>query len=205
MGNPPLPRGTVQDALLASRLAVGGLLILTGLAKQLDRAGFREDITRYGLVPPRLVPSVAIAVIIAELGLGVSLLLGVGIAVTAFLAAALLAVFTASVSAALKRGERIPCGCFGNKDADLISLRTVVRNASLMVLAATIGWSALTNGIGFLGPLVSPSGNEVSGREFALVALIGLVAASAWQLLNASTSFVATSHRLSGVQSAVHR
>src|SRR5437016_7292802 len=129
----------VQDVLLAVRLVVGVMLTFAGISKQFDRVAFRQAISRYRLVPPRFLSALATFLSISEVVLGVGLLIGVAVVPMSFLSTALLLAFTMAVWIALARGERIPCGCFGNDVSTIISRRTALRNVTFTIAAAVVG------------------------------------------------------------------
>jgi hypothetical protein len=179
----------MQDVLLASRFVLGALLTIAGLSKQLDRAAFRQAISRYRLVPARFVPSLAAFLSISEAVLGVGLLIGVALVPMALMSTALLLAFTAAVLIALARGERIPCGCFGSDASTMISRWTAVRNVTLTIAAAIVGTSGLIRDVGVWAPFTSPAGNSVEGIEFGAIAVSVVLALSLWQLGGAAVEF----------------
>lgn len=181
--------GTLQGLLLASRLVLGGLLVAGGAVKLSDRAAYREAVSRYRLVPASLVPELAIAVSVSELILGMGMLLGFAVAVVAGLTALLLLSFTGAIVTVLRRGERIPCGCFGDSSS-LISWWTVTRNFGLIAVATTVAVFAARNGVGLWAPLRSPSGGVLSGADFAGVFLSALLAICLWRLALVTGTFL---------------
>jgi hypothetical protein len=130
-------------AVLWLVFAVSALGKLRGTA----RLAFTESLRRLGLLPGRLVPAVAAAVIAAEL----TVLLGLSGAVAGVFdlvpavpvvrlggvaaAAALLCVLTGGITLALRRGTTARCACFGAESRPL-SGRHLVRNTILLLVAA---------------------------------------------------------------------
>jgi hypothetical protein len=115
---------------VAARIAVGVVLLSAGAAK-LFQPAWPETAARFG-APPGVVRALPLA----ELLLGALLIPGVGLPWTAVAALVLLAGFTAAVAARLVRGERVPCGCFGETSAAPVGRDTLVRNLVMCWLAA---------------------------------------------------------------------
>ena len=103
----PVPR-----ALLRAGLAL--LLLSAAVHKLRDARGFRAVLADYRLLPERLVPALAVALIGLECTVGASLLVpGAGPA-PALAAAALLSVYAGAIAVNLARGRRhVSCGCAG--------------------------------------------------------------------------------------------
>jgi methylamine utilization protein MauE len=171
----PDPAVRIIAALLAATFA------WAALAKVLRWSRWRTALTGYEL-PPALRVVAAAAVPLAEAGVASLLLAGLtrsGAAATV----ALLASFSgALLYARERRGDRLPCGCFGRAtDRDYRVL--LLRNAALGLLAAALlaagrdvsparGWSA-------------PSGDELLP---AVLVAAGVVLV-AWTLWQVATSF----------------
>ncbi len=184
----------MQGFLLAGRLVLGGLLVAGGAIKLLDRASYREAVWRYRLVPARVVPGVALAVAASEVFLGFGLLLGAAVPWVAVLTTTILLGFTGAVVIVLRRGERVPCGCFGDSSR-LISWWTVSRNLGLIALAAAIAVFATRNDVGLWAPLRSPAGEALPGTDFLGVALSGLLTICLWRLALATGAFLSAHRR----------
>jgi methylamine utilization protein MauE len=130
-------------AVLWLVFAVSGLGKLRGAA----RLAFAASLRLLGLLPARLVHTVATAVVAGEL----TVLLGLSGAVAGGFdlvpavpvvrlggvaaAAALLCVFTGGITLALRRGTTARCACFGAESRPL-SGRHLVRNSILLLVAA---------------------------------------------------------------------
>ena len=113
-----------------ARVAVGVVLVAAGAAK-LAQPAWPATAAAFGAPP-----SVAAALPWAELVLGAALVAGLGLPWAAWAALALLAGFTAAVVDRLRRGDRVPCGCFGEPSPVPLGPATVARNAVLCGLAA---------------------------------------------------------------------
>lgn len=106
---------------------VGIVLIVAGVAK-LTSHGWPAQARAIG-APPwaiRIVP-------VLEIVIGAGLVARVPYA--GWAAFALLSAFTVFLVAALARGVKAPCACFGSMHARPVTWWTVVRNVALMALA----------------------------------------------------------------------
>lgn len=110
--------------------AVLGVVFLAAAVAKL--AGAREWVAQAaGLGVPR---PVAVVVPYAEALLGAMLVVQLQRRVVAWVAVAVLLVFTAVVLGQLVRGRRPPCACFGAWSARPAGPRTVVRNLLLVAI-----------------------------------------------------------------------
>jgi uncharacterized membrane protein YphA (DoxX/SURF4 family) len=122
-----------------ARFAVGGLLIVAGLAKLGDRDHFSVSLRRFPIANRLLVTDYrarlgASGLAVAEVLSGMAFMTGYGIRVTALVILILLSVFSLAVSIVLLSGQRIPCGCFGSVSSDPVTSAALVRNAVLIGL-----------------------------------------------------------------------
>jgi hypothetical protein len=118
---------------LAARVVVAAALLVAGVQKLRAGRALRPQFAAFG-VPPAAAPATAIVLPLLELATGFALLVFVRSAVPAWIALALLAVFTGAVAANLARGRHVPCPCFGSTASD-VSGATLVRNGWLVALA----------------------------------------------------------------------
>jgi hypothetical protein len=122
--------------VLIGRLTLSLLFGTAALHKLRDVASFRAALERYELLPPLWAVPAGAAVIAAEVGIAVGLLLPPAAPVAALAAAALLVLYGAAIAANLARGRRdIDCGCSGPARRQPISGWLVARNALLATLA----------------------------------------------------------------------
>ena len=120
------------------RLGLGLVLLAASRHKLGDFARFRAVLADYRIVPERGVSSVAAALAGAEGITGIWLLVPGAGPVPALAAAALLAVYSAAVAINLIRGRReIDCGCTGPGVRRPLSEGLLLRNAVLILLAAS--------------------------------------------------------------------
>lgn len=114
---------------MGARIAVGVVLLVAGVAK-LCQPSWPATAKAFG-APARLIPMLPWV----EIVLGALLVSGVGLPWTAVAAAALLGGFTLLVAVRVRRGDAVPCGCFGETSPAPVGADTVLRNLLLVVLA----------------------------------------------------------------------
>jgi hypothetical protein len=119
---------------LVARLTLAAAFGLSAAAKLGRRQAFARALEDFG-VPAGAAVSLALPPV--EAGLAALLVAVRGAAWPAFLAIAVLAVFTAAVVANLAGGHPAPCPCFGPPAAGArpVSAATVARNGYLVALA----------------------------------------------------------------------
>jgi hypothetical protein len=150
----------MQYLAIGCRAAVG-LVFLLALAGKLAGAGafaeFARSVREMRAAPPALVPVVARATVLAEgltvlllaIGLRITILLGLGLAVL------LTAAFSHAVLRTVRSGNRTPCRCFGRSSSPL-GPRHLVRNGLLLgVAVAGLVASAAGGSAGLAGALVA--------------------------------------------------
>jgi hypothetical protein len=125
----------VASLVLAARYTVAFALVLAAVQKIRARTELRPQLVGFG-VPVAIATGAGIALVVVELGVALALVLVPDSTAPAFVAVALLAVFSGAVLANLARDRRVPCPCFGAATSDEpISGRTVLRNGWLLALA----------------------------------------------------------------------
>jgi Methylamine utilisation protein MauE len=165
--------GTVVPVIEAT---VGLLFARSSFPKLRDRRSFAASVRGYDLIPLPLVTTFASIVAVSEAGIAVVLLVGspaparlfaVGYSIALFIA------FSIAVSAAMARGMRIECGCFGDASAEvgrgsfarLLVLIALATGAFVAELFASVPSSGL---IALLDPATA---------SFAVMTLISSVGA----------------------------
>ena len=113
------------------RIAIGLVMIAAALGKIGDPAAFATQVHHYRLIPVGAENLLAILLPWVELLAGLALVLGVRARSGAWLSAAMMAVFTLAVSAAVARGLDIECGCFGTADASRVGGMKLLENLLL--------------------------------------------------------------------------
>lgn len=121
----------------AAAAVVGAVFVATGALKALDSRRFQQQLQRYRLLPPRLVPPAALAFVAFECALGAALILGFSPWVVAA-AAVLLAGFAALTVWGTRSGRIEDCGCYGG----LVMLTPAQSLAldGLYVLLLVVAW-----------------------------------------------------------------
>lgn len=120
---------------VAARLVLGGILAGASLAKLASPASSRAALSSFGITARRAQALVFPALICAELGLAAAVIAGSETA--ALLAAALMALFAATMVAAILRGQAgAPCACFGARST--VGWSGVARNGVLAAAFAAL-------------------------------------------------------------------
>ena len=137
---------------LTARLTLAGAFAYSAATKLAHQGAFAQGLADFGVPRSRLV---ARGLPPLEAGLAVLLIAMPGQAWPAFLAIAVLAVFTGAVVANLVGGSPKPCPCFGppGDDARPVSAATVARNGYLVALGV-IGTGS-TDGASVAGALAA--------------------------------------------------
>jgi len=173
----------VNLLLLAARLVLGAVFLVSGLAKLFDRSGTRQAMIGFG-VPDRLSVPAGILLPLAELSTAI-LLIPLATAWWGGIAALiLLLLFVAGISVNLARGRTPDCHCFGQLHSEPIGWPTLARNGVLAVIAAFVivagSSDAGTSAVGWIG---QRTGMEQLGIVFGVVVLM-LIATEGWLLLH---------------------
>lgn len=123
-------RGTLMNVSTIAAVVVGAVFVFAGVSKVLSGREWPRAAERLG------VPAfVAIAVMIAEIAIGLGMVLGDAWQREFLVAGGLLLVaFTALLAKHLRADERPPCACFGGSRQRPIGARDIVRNIVLLVL-----------------------------------------------------------------------
>ena len=139
-------------AALTARLTLAGAFAYSAATKVAHQGALARGLADFGVPRSRLV---ARGLPPLEAGVAVVLVAVPGRAWPAYLAMAVLAVFTGAVVASLAGGAPKPCPCFGppGKDARPVSAATVARNGYLLALGV-IG-SGSTDGASTAGGLAA--------------------------------------------------
>lgn len=157
-------------ALLATRLVLATVLGVAGVAKLIDRQGTRRALLDFG-VPARLARPAALVLPLIELATAAALVPSVSGRWGALAALALLSAFSVAIGAALLRGRRPNCHCFGRLHSAPAGWPTLVRNSGLAALAGAVVW-------------LDPTTSALTRREHIVVlgafAAALVLAAQAW-------------------------
>ena len=127
----------MADLTLAIRLRLAAVFAVAALAKLLDLDAARQAVAAFG-VPRPLVAPVAVVLPVAELAVAVALLVTASAIAGAVGAIVLLAMFVAGIAVSLARGRPPDCQCFGRIHSEIVSPKTIVRDAVMAGGAAVV-------------------------------------------------------------------
>lgn len=124
---------------LLARLTLGGVLFAAGWLKIFTPAKSQMAVRAYEVLPIQLANFLGVFLPWFEVGLGVLLILGIAVRLSAFFGGALMVVFIAAISQAWARGLSIDCGCFGGggtvAPGETKYLSEILRDTGLALLA----------------------------------------------------------------------
>ncbi|MGI5270858.1 DoxX family protein [Nonomuraea sp. CA-218870] len=106
-------RSAVPWVTTAARLVLGGVLIVAGGLKIGNPSESVVAVRAYELLPDSVATTVGYGLPIAEIVIGVLLVIGLMTRVAAVVAALLMLAFVFGIAWAWANGLRIDCGCFG--------------------------------------------------------------------------------------------
>jgi len=169
--------------LLAARLVLAAVFVVSGLGKLADRPGSRQAMIGFG-VPQLFAAPAGILLPLAELATAI-LLIPLATAWWGGIASLiLLLLFVAGISVNLARGRTPDCHCFGQIHSEPIGWPTLARNGVLALIAAFIVVSGSDNaGTSAVGWMGDRTGMEEVGIVFGVIVAL-LIVAEAWFLLH---------------------
>lgn len=164
--------------LLFARLCVGGVFIVSGVAKWLDKPGTEASMSRYTFLPVGSGKFIANVFPPIELLIGVLLVLGLFTRLAAVAAVLMYILFTGLIIYDLSRGKTESCHCFGKLSDEKLTPMSVVRNVFLMLLALLVafafdGWMSLDRTANLAG---SPAGLSVDASTVIPIVMLSLFA-----------------------------
>lgn len=128
-----------KSLLLAARLLLGLILLVSALAKFFSPAAFGESLFSFGLLSSVAIPVLTYLLPTVELLLALAFLFDVHMEKAALLCAILLVIFTtAAVSAVISGVEVENCGCFGELYHSSLGVGFFVRNGVLLSLSLSL-------------------------------------------------------------------
>ena len=139
----PTPRidflGNVKITF-AFRILLGLTLLVFGASKLPDLAGFADTVVSYDVLPYSLAVPYGYALPLAEVVVGLLLILGLGLQFVAPVAILIIATLIAGTTGNLYLAETkvSGCGCFGGLDWKLSSIHIVAQ--IIMLIMATQIW-----------------------------------------------------------------
>jgi len=104
------------------RWILGGVFLYAGILKMQDPQAFADRIADFQILPFALVNLLAISLPIAEILVGVLLMIEFWVECMAFAILLLTALFAMAIASALLRGLVIDCGCFGSGSPSVLKL-----------------------------------------------------------------------------------
>lgn len=117
---------------------------MAGYEKFSDPAGTVRAVRAFQLLPEAVVPTFGHLLPVAEIVMGLCLLLGVLTRGVAVASALLLASFVVGIASAWARGLEIQCGCFGGggyaENAAAGYVRDILRDLGLVLVCAWLVW-----------------------------------------------------------------
>ncbi len=122
------------------RVLVGATFVFAGALKIFDPKMFATEIEQYQMVPYAVINLLAVTMPWIEYTCGLLLVLGVWVRASAALIAAMSAVFLVAGAAALARGLKISCGCFGTVGGAFIDWEHIVLDVALVVASVWLVW-----------------------------------------------------------------
>jgi len=127
----------------AARLGLAAVFLIAGGLKVTDLAASGRAVNAYRLMDYDTAKVIGAVQPFLEIALGLLLLAGLAVRLSAAIAALLLVVFIAGIASAWTRGLQIDCGCF-SKGGDLTGGRTaeygleILRDVGFLVLAGIL-------------------------------------------------------------------
>jgi uncharacterized membrane protein YphA (DoxX/SURF4 family) len=132
-----------------ARLGLAAVFLVAGGTKVGDLAASGRAVNAYRLMPYDVAKIVGAAQPFLEIALGLLLLVGLAVRLSAGIAAVLLVIFIAGIVSAWARGLQIDCGCF-SKGGDLGAGKVptygweILRDLGFLVLAGILLWRPRT-------------------------------------------------------------
>ncbi|OJF11326.1 MauE/DoxX family redox-associated membrane protein [Couchioplanes caeruleus] len=133
----------------AARLGLAAVWLIAGGLKVGDLAASGRAVNAYQLFPYEVAKVIGAVQPFLEIALGLLLLAGLAVRLSAGLSAALLLIFIAGIVSAWARGLQIDCGCFSTggelgAGADPAYGWDIARDAGFLLLAGLLLWRPRT-------------------------------------------------------------
>ena len=124
---------------LLARLTLGGVLFAAGWLKIFTPAKSQMAVRAYEVLPIVIANFLGLVLPWLEIGVGVLLILGIAVRLSAIIGGALMVLFIIAISQAGIRGLSIDCGCFGGggtvEPGKTKYLAEIARDTGLALLA----------------------------------------------------------------------
>ena len=133
----------------AARLGLAAVWLVAGGLKVGDLAASGRAVNAYQLFPYEVAKAIGAAQPFLEIALGLLLLAGLAVRLSAGISAGLLVIFIAGIVSAWARGLQIDCGCFSS-GGELGAGQTpqyaweIARDVGFLVLAGILLWRPRT-------------------------------------------------------------
>ena len=95
------------------RLILGGVLLVAGALKVTDPYSSATSVRAYQILPVDLANLLGFILPFAEVAIGIFLIVGIWVRLTAIAGGALMIMFIIAIGQAWARGISLDCGCFG--------------------------------------------------------------------------------------------
>ncbi|MGR4065907.1 MAG: MauE/DoxX family redox-associated membrane protein [Vulcanimicrobiaceae bacterium] len=129
-------------AVLIARVLLGAMLVVAGASKVGHAADLAAAIAGFRLLPPALIPPLALGLPYFELMLGAYLIAGLFTRTAAIVACAQFVVYAVAIASAVVRHIPANCGCFGPHDVAPADWPHVAFDLALAAVAAFIAAGA---------------------------------------------------------------
>jgi uncharacterized membrane protein YphA (DoxX/SURF4 family) len=117
------------------RIGLGSIAIVAALGKVSQGVGFLENISTFELIPPSLVALFGAILLVAELCVGLMLIIDWRTKIAACVLIAMLGMFVVAMVNVLAQSRAVDCGCFGVFGGEEIGLTSLARNFALIGLS----------------------------------------------------------------------
>jgi len=125
------------------RIIIGGIFLISGLAKISDPVRFMLTLREFRLFPEIIIPFTAIYLPWLEFILGLFILVGIMHRTASLILSGIIVSFTLAIASVTIRGFEIDCGCFGLladmlKLPDMADYKAVIRNVIFLGICFAI-------------------------------------------------------------------
>ena len=128
---------------LLSRLIIGGVLLVAGGLKAFVPAEAASAVAAYKILPTQIAHILGYALPWFEIAIGLLLIIGVAVRLSAMASGAIMVVFIAAIISVWARGILIDCGCFGGGGAIDPSKAAEVHRTYAIEIARDLGLALL--------------------------------------------------------------
>ncbi len=134
--------GRIALVATVARLLLGAVVLVAGALKISSPAQSVQAVQAYRLLPLSVAEVVGHGLPFLEIAVGLLLIAGMGVRLSAAVAGVLMVVFVAAIASVWARGLSIDCGCFGNggavADGSTRYVQEILRDLGLLACAALL-------------------------------------------------------------------